>query len=159
MPFKIYLSQNNPSKTTPYWKWRHHLKSYIYLTHNMNQQAYGIVTTRTGVRWLIHNSSHCTQNMYQLIHTQVLYEFCVSFLHSWIDILALNQPFSRRAKIWEPFKINLYEGCNIDHWMKPIQYILDPTHTGGNLHERQWVGWIALVCVGWALVKTLHQMP
>ena len=22
---------------------------------------------------------------------------------------------------------------------------LGPTHTGGNLHERQWVGWIALV--------------
>ena len=36
-----------------------------------NQQAYGIVTSRSGVRWLILVSSYYTQNMYHIINAQV----------------------------------------------------------------------------------------
>ena len=54
--------------------------------------------------------SHCTENMYHIIHAQVYYEFCISFLYSWIDVLDSNQPFDWGAKIWEPFKMKLIWG-------------------------------------------------
>ena len=67
----------------------------------------GIVLTRSGVKWLILNYSHCTRNMYHIIHAQVWYEFCISFLSFWIDVLELKQSFNWRVEIWEPFKIKL----------------------------------------------------
>jgi hypothetical protein len=59
---------------------------------------------------LILKSSHCTGNMYHIIHAQVLYEFCISFLYPWIDVLNLNQLLNIRAEIWEPFKMKLIWG-------------------------------------------------
>ena len=50
---------------------------------------------------------------YRFIHAQVKYEFCISFLYFWIDLLDLNQPFNWRTEIWEPSKWNLYEGVNL----------------------------------------------
>ena len=47
------------------------------------------------------NSSHCTGNMYQIIHARVF------SMYSWINILDLNQPFNSRTKIWEAFKMKL----------------------------------------------------
>jgi hypothetical protein len=46
------------------------------------------------VRWLILNSLHCTRSMYHIIHAQVYYKFCISFLYFCIDVLDLNQPFN-----------------------------------------------------------------
>ena len=48
--------------------------------------------------------------MYHIIHAQNWYEFCISFLFSWLDILNLNQPFSWRVEVWEPFKMKLIWG-------------------------------------------------
>ena len=43
------------------------------------------------------NSPHGTGNMYHIIPAQIQYEFCISFLYSWIvDILDLNQPFKMK---------------------------------------------------------------
>ena len=38
---------------------------------------------------LILNSPHCTGNMCHVIHAQVSYEFCISYLYSWIGVLDL----------------------------------------------------------------------
>ena len=59
------------------------------------------VTTRSGARWFILNSSHYNDNMYRIIHTQVWYEFCISFLYTRIDVLDLNQPFNWMARVWD----------------------------------------------------------
>ena len=50
------------------------------------------------------------EHMYHIIHAQVSYEICVSFLYYWIDILDSNQPFIWKAEIWEPFKMKLIRG-------------------------------------------------
>jgi hypothetical protein len=87
-----------PFETQPQIEnWRHHLKSSIQYAHHKNQQVQGIVTTRSGVRWLILNSTHCTRKMYHIFHAQVWYEFCISFLYSWIDVSYLMQLFNWRA--------------------------------------------------------------
>ena len=65
---------------------------------------------RSRVRWLILISSHCIGNMYHIIQAQTQYEFCISFLYSWIDVLHLNQPSKWSAEIWEPFKMKLIWG-------------------------------------------------
>ena len=52
------------------------------------------------VKWLILQSSNYTGNIYHIIHAQVQYEFCISLLYSWIDVLDLNQPYNWKAKIW-----------------------------------------------------------
>ena len=67
---------------TSNWKWRRHLKSSISFAHHKNRYAYGIVTTRSGVRWWIIDSSHCIGNMFYRIQAHVSYEFCMSFLYS-----------------------------------------------------------------------------
>ena len=78
MPFKRDLAlQNTPLSKQPFttqpeieyedvtWRAQHNA------THHKNQQAYGTLTTRTLVRWLNLNSSHCTENMYRIIDAQV----------------------------------------------------------------------------------------
>ena len=88
-----------------------------------------IVTTRSKVRWLILNSSHCTGNMYHIIHAQVQCELCISFLYSWIDVLDSNQPFNWRAKIREPFKMKLIWGLQSWPLLHNIYtYITSPSH-------------------------------
>ena len=40
--------------------------------------------------WCVSNSSHCTENMFHIIHARVPYECCISFLCSWIVVLDLK---------------------------------------------------------------------
>ena len=68
-------------------------------------------------------SSHRTGDMYHIIHTQVWYEFCISFLYSWIDVLDLNEPFNRRVDIWEPFKMKFIWG--LQSWILAPKYELN----------------------------------
>ena len=62
------------------------------------------------------------EHMYHIIHAQVSYEFCISFLYSWIHVLDLNQLFTWRAENWEPFS---YEGFNLDHCLWRVGCIED----------------------------------
>ena len=75
---------------------------------------------------MILNSSHCTGNMYHIIHAQASYKFCISVLYSWIDVLDLNRPFNWKAKIWEAFKMKLsYEGFH-QSWTLPPTAVGQP---------------------------------
>ena len=74
------------------------------------QQAYRIVTTRNGVRWLILNSSHCIENMYltKFMHKfkmRFVFHFYIPGLTSWIwtnsstEGLEFESP-SRMKRMW-----------------------------------------------------------
>ena len=77
MPFKHDLAlqsiplSKQPFKTQPQIaKQRRHLKSLDRIC--MPQEpAQGIVTIRSGVRWFILDSSHCTGDMYHILHARV----------------------------------------------------------------------------------------
>ena len=84
-PFKIYFSQNNPSKPNPNlqkedvtWSPRYNLPAI-----GTNRRM-GIVTTESGVRWLILDSSHCTGNMYHIYScTSLIWVLC--FISIYLD--------------------------------------------------------------------------
>ena len=52
--------------------------------------------------------------MYYIIHAQVQYEFCISFLYYWIDVLSWiwTNPSTEKTEIWEwlSFKMKLIWG-------------------------------------------------
>ena len=89
MPFKRDLAlQNIPLSTQPF-KTQPQIENEdvtleILYTISPRQEhkcrAY-IATTRSEVRWLILNSSHCIENMHHIIHAQISYEFRTSFLY------------------------------------------------------------------------------
>jgi len=54
---------------------------------------------------------------HHILHAQVYYEFCVSFLYSWINVLDLNNPSIERLKYESPSKRNSYEGFRAVHWV------------------------------------------
>ena len=68
------------------------------------------------------------EHVYHIIHAQVYYDFCISFLCSWIDMLNLNQPFNWRVEPWEPFKMKLIWG--LQSWT-----LGSPIESNPNLHE------------------------
>ena len=50
--------------------------------------------------WCVSNSSHCTENMFHIIHARVPYECCISFLCSWIwNLSALHNETHMMASI------------------------------------------------------------
>ena len=70
----IYTSLNVAlQNATPIWKMKPSLEvlNTIYPPQEPMSVGHYIVTTRRGVRWLILSSSHCTGNMYHVIHVQV----------------------------------------------------------------------------------------
>ena len=91
-PFRMYLSQNNPSKCkVPKLEMKISLKvlNIIYPQQGTTKHM-ELSLQEVEFRLLFLNSSHCIQNMYHIIHAQVDYEFCISFLYSWIDVLDSN---------------------------------------------------------------------
>ena len=92
-------------------------------------------------------------SMYHIIHAQVQYEFCISFLYFYIDVLNLNQPFNWTAQIWKPFKMKLIRrlqswtherGGGVAEWMTnylksrpfglPIKPFHDPINCNRSMH-------------------------
>ena len=61
--------------------------------------------------------------------TSLYMSFCIAFLYSWIDVLDLNQPCNWKAKIWEPFKMELIWGLQswplISAHLFPFYWLLD----------------------------------
>ena len=70
-PFQIYLSQKSHSRMQPQLEkeditWN---SQYNLPTTRTNKRR-GIIFTRSGVRWLILNTSHHAGNMFHIIHAQ-----------------------------------------------------------------------------------------
>ena len=71
-PFKIYLSQNNPSKRNPILKMKTSLEVLnIICLPQRTQQRRALSLQRSRFRWSILNSSHFTRHMYHINHAQV----------------------------------------------------------------------------------------
>jgi hypothetical protein len=128
--FNAFQMQFGPSKhtslkttlqiiATPTWKRRRrHSKSSIRSARHKNQQAQGIVTTRSGVRWLTLNSSHHRWITYDIIHAQMsntsfVCHFYILGLMSWI----WTNPSVDGLKFWGALENETHtRAFDLEHW-------------------------------------------
>jgi hypothetical protein len=116
-----------------------------------------IVTKRNGIRRLMLNSSHCTENMYHAIHAQI------SHIFSWINVLDMNRPFN-----WKRFKMKLIWGLQswtLDRHLPPILHRKvtweihqkDRSKDGDRVPEAPEARMITCQCSG--VRSALHPLP
>jgi hypothetical protein len=117
-PFKIHLSQNNPSKRNPKLKIKTSLEVLNVICPSQEptnkRRASSLQEEELDSWFLILHSvlETCTIKFMHKCYMSYVFHFYILGLMSWI----WTNPSIERLKFENPSKWNWYEGFNLEHW-------------------------------------------